>query len=111
MQWLWLERPHKEGVSKQEEVNKLSMESSTGQCQHSGDDDDSLTVFYMKQSTTHPICIELELDRKPCEPEVDTGAAVFILSEKHHPCWSSTAMHQCVTPDVHFRENPNQGEL
>ena len=60
----------------------LNTESSTDQCQDSSDDDESLTVCYMEQPTTRPIRVELELDGKPCELEVDTGAAVSIFSEK-----------------------------
>ena len=49
--------------------------------QQEGCDDDDLTVFYMDQPTTRPIRVELDLNGQPCELEVDTGAAVSILSE------------------------------
>ena len=50
--------------------------------QQDSDEGDSLTVCYMDQSSSHPIHVELLLDGKPCDLEVDTGAAVSILSEK-----------------------------
>ena len=54
----------------------------TDQQQDSEDEGDILAVCYMGQASTRPIHIDLLLDGKPCDLEVDTGAAVSIMSEK-----------------------------
>ena len=50
--------------------------------QSSGDDENSFTICYTDQASSHPIHVQLLLDGKPCEFEVDTGAAVSILTDK-----------------------------
>ena len=50
--------------------------------QDSGDEGNSYSICYTEQASSHPIHVQLLLDGKPCDLEVDTGAAVSILSEK-----------------------------
>ena len=60
--------------------------------QDRNDDDDSFTVCYMDQSATRPIHVE---DGKPFDLEVDTVAALSILSAK----------------DLHIGENSSHGKV
>ena len=39
-------------------------------------------MYYMDQAPTHPIHVEPMVNGKPCDLEVDTGAAVSIMSER-----------------------------
>ena len=43
---------------------------------------ETLTICYIDRVATRPIYMELLLNGNPCDIEVDTGAAVSILSEK-----------------------------
>ena len=43
------------------------------------------TIYHVASPSPHPYKVTLELNGKPLEMEIDTGAAVSIFSEKR-PC-------------------------
>ena len=71
-------RSRKKNMKSSKQTNVID----TDQQQQESDDGDSFTVCYMDQTSNRPIHVELLLDGKPCDLEVDTGAAVSIMSEK-----------------------------
>ena len=50
--------------------------------QDSGDEGTSFSICYTEQASSHPIHVQLLLNGNPFDLEVDTGAAVSMLSEK-----------------------------
>ena len=52
------------------------------QAEDTSDSETELPVLRINSKSSHPIQIELKINDKPLQMEVDTGAAVFIISEQ-----------------------------
>ena len=84
----------REQSSAQNADMKKKKPTKTGQCNfmETGDNEDeppselppTLPLFQLKEHSSHPIVVSVLVNDKPLEMELDTGAAVSIISEDTH---------------------------
>ena len=67
---------------------------------------DDLPIYQVSKPSLHPIIVELEINRKKLVMEIDTGAAVLVISrDKYNKLFSDTSLIHLLSVLRHIQVN------